>query len=851
MTKKEIKPRSTASSSFSRQLKQEETCKIRLEKELSLQSFNSLSELDKKLKNDTLPVGISLIKEETRILFLAFSDHPQAHIQVSYCVEINEDMVPKVSAKGFLLSNAEISDLLIDGRLKTLTSLQSILSFLKAKSENDCSLSLKQAGERGINFVKDFASKILTSAEDEEVTRQLVFLIEQIELLFMKRKRYSNNILITAALWEMSSPSLYRQMKNDGLLSLPSVRHLQRLTKAFNTDTGFSSTSKNYLKTRISLLSEREKIVTLMLDEIYVAQRVEYGGGKLFGMDEGAPCKTLLAFMIKSIAGKYSDIVCLFPVINLDSKKIKAAFEKVFPALIEIGFHPIVISMDNASPNRRFLRDELCQKSLKESVTLAFSPEEVFPMFDTTHCFKNLFNNFVNHKVFKCPPFSTENDGFTASFSHIKLLYDMELGKPMKMAHRLNDKVLSPSALERTNVRLADSLFHDSTINALEFYLVQHPEFSGTIQFLKIIRHWWNIINVKTPNEGKVKRDIRRNPVTNENDEKLDYLRKFADWLSLWEESTVSKDKVCLTKETAMATKHTTLTLIAVAKFLLREKNFQYVLLGQIQSDPLEKRFSWYRQMSGGNYFVSVKQVLEAEKAIKMKSLLKFSGLSFEEAAFVIGNSDLSKEELLKVAEDILTCAELDTVFTGLEKMEDENILFYISGYFARSLSKSLSCEDCSSFVKQSRKLPALAFEDIEPDDEEKRKFIQQIDRGGVSFPTEKFYGISLLIWNTYSQIIKNYEAKSLLLSFPNPRNVFVEVMKLLFNQSDQARETINQHCNRGHLYVHIFEQLCGRMFNVFAKNLKQELNSEIHQGKKRAKFHTTGGRKAKKLSSQ
>jgi hypothetical protein len=45
-------------------------------------------------------------------------------------------------------------------------------------------------------------------------------------------------------------------------------------------------------------------------------------------------------------------------------------------------------------------------------------------------------------------------------------------------------------------------------------------------------------------------------------------------------------------------------------------------LLNRFQSDDLEARFGQYRQMSGANYHISVTQVLESERKLKMISLL-------------------------------------------------------------------------------------------------------------------------------------------------------------------------------------------------------------------------------------
>ena len=40
-------------------------------------------------------------------------------------------------------------------------------------------------------------------------------------------------------------------------------------------------------------------------------------------------------------------------------------------------------------------------------------------------------------------------------------------------------------------------------------------------------------------------------------------------------------------------------------------------------SDPIKARFGWYRQFNGENFFMSVRQLLLAEKKIKSLSLLQ------------------------------------------------------------------------------------------------------------------------------------------------------------------------------------------------------------------------------------
>lgn len=89
----------------------------------------------------------------------------------------------------------------------------------------------------------------------------------------------------------------------DGVLTIPSVGHLQHLSNALTVDLNFSEATISYLKVRLSKL-KREKSVALVLDEVYSSKRVEYVGGHFLGAENDGVTKTLLCIMIKSLGGK-------------------------------------------------------------------------------------------------------------------------------------------------------------------------------------------------------------------------------------------------------------------------------------------------------------------------------------------------------------------------------------------------------------------------------------------------------------------------------------------------------------------------------------------------------------------
>ena len=100
-------------------------------------------------------------------------------------------------------------------------------------------------------------------------------------------------------------------------------------------DTGLSEETVKYLKARVAKLNERERIGSLIMDEVYVAKGCEFtrSDGRIYGMEEGEPTKTLLTVMFKSIAANYEDVIAMVPLTKIDSSKINNLFILVLEAI--------------------------------------------------------------------------------------------------------------------------------------------------------------------------------------------------------------------------------------------------------------------------------------------------------------------------------------------------------------------------------------------------------------------------------------------------------------------------------------------------------------------------------------
>lgn len=183
------------------------------------------------------------------------------------------------------------------------------------------------------------------------------------------------------------------------------------------------------------------------------------------------------------------------------------------------------------------------------------------------------------------------------------------------------------------------------------------------------------------------------------------FLREFADFLECWETSK----KLGLTHETFLVLRHTCLALSDCAAFLLDVRlGFKYVLLGSLQSDAIESRFGWLRQMSGANYYVSMKQVIESDRKIRALSLLKFSCFLLNEIDEAIHSTVITSYLADESTADSIAEA---LSYKCWPLSSDANIIYYISGAIACSTVRTRKCDDCREVLVNSDQLEPLQLD--------------------------------------------------------------------------------------------------------------------------------------------
>lgn len=251
------------------------------------------------------------------------------------------------------------------------------------------------------------------------------------------------------------------------------------------------------------------------------------------------------------------------------------------------------------------------------------------------------------------------------------------------------------------------SVFDDTTIAAIQSY---YPDRKDAAGFLKVFKYWWTISNSK---ERYNSHNKLGHAITN-GDKKIHFIRSLADWLEAWQQEKIPNcENFQLSKQTSSALIRTIRCHAALAEDLLTEDNYSYVLTARLQSDPLERRYGQYRQMSGGKFLVSLREIETSEKILKLKSLMK-ENCAWSDSL----DKNQNVEETLMFIDSKIS--DLNTESLMLEQ-DSREVAVFLSGYIAKKLMNRMkSC--CADLLIGTN---------------EDEKYLQSLSRGGLLTPSQ------------------------------------------------------------------------------------------------------------------
>lgn len=564
----------------------------------------------------------------------------------------------------------------------------------------------------------------------------LWFMCEQIQRMIKRQASYSPDFLVFTSIFYNLSPHAYRYLRESGHCLLPSYSTIRRLTLNNAMSPSMEQSDNTflfYIKQKFKSLVGADKNVVLLLDEIHLKPFFDYKCGNIVGAayNSEQAASTAFVFMVNSVFSKFKDVVHVLPASKMIGETLHNLIKKTVVGLEMIGFSVIAVITDNNAINSKamsfFAQPPALQTWYPHPVN---SERPLFFLFDCVHILKCIRNNWLNlknvGKCFRFPQFSfmdicsnvSDSDKSKASFQALRRLYDVESGNLLKFAYKLSFKALSPSNLERQKVFLVLQVFNVYVAQALlALGPVHHIQnYFNTSVFIKIISTWWSIVNVKTSMKGVRHNNEFENPLRQGDSDSKAFMKYFVAWLARWGSGCSS-----LTRETFTALSHSSQGLLEITQYCFEEFHAKYVLLGKFQTDCLEARFGSYRQLAGGVYNVTLRQVFECEKKIRLMSVLKLkmNGRDVTLTDFSYDWNDL----------DSYDCSsDIPIEFNESDFATIEDVLpvtAYLAGYCCHSISKKLQCDECREAMI------------LEGGDETslQNSYIKGITRGGLLYP--------------------------------------------------------------------------------------------------------------------
>ncbi len=261
LSKERVAPRTSTATTEQRHVKEQQKLDEQIEEFFEQDRVSDFEHFSSNLHNITLPTEVQCISAQEYVAFLRLQ-WKDGIPSISSSLQIDRSLKIQASVKGVLVSKQLhhlISDDMIITSYSTVTNILAHLKYLE-NQEDAISLTI-------VESCVGLLEMACHTCSVEKDKNRLMFLKEQLSLAStgVNARRYSSDLLAAAVLWKTSSPSLYKQLREEELLTLPSVGHLQFLTKSLNVEPGLTSSSLTYFLNRrkfiFPLLQKPGKII--------------------------------------------------------------------------------------------------------------------------------------------------------------------------------------------------------------------------------------------------------------------------------------------------------------------------------------------------------------------------------------------------------------------------------------------------------------------------------------------------------------------------------------------------------------------------------------------------------------
>ena len=208
--------------------------------------------------------------------------------------------------------------------------------------------------------------------------------------------------------------------------------------------------------------------------------------------------------MVNPSYGAPAFVARLVPVKNMTAEFLFGIVTSVLEVIHDAGGRVFCLMSDNLSVSQKTFKifHEKYDSLGISSVSHPFENskfDRLFTLFDPTHLFKNIRNNWCTEKTqsleFKDPE---TGKTFTAKWSDLTKIYKEETEGILRET-KLDYTTLHPNNFEKQKVQLVVNVFNAKTVAKLK----EKTDMVGTYTFIKLVTRMWNILNTRSSESAK------------------------------------------------------------------------------------------------------------------------------------------------------------------------------------------------------------------------------------------------------------------------------------------------------------------------------------------------------------
>lgn len=268
------------------------------------------------------------------------------------------------------------------------------------------------------------------------------------------------------------SSKAYRQMRK--YFTLPSITTIRGWLSKLEVKEGYSTTILKLLKLRASGLPINEKLVTIVMDEMSITQRLTYIANAKEDYFMGFPTKIgkeetninqraslVLTIMVKSIKSGFKQAIgYFFNASSANSNRLHDILQEAIRVVSDTGLIPKVITCDQNSTNRMLYRTLGVNE---DRPWILHNNNEIYCIYDPPHLLKSSRNNMLRHNaVF---------DGQICSFPHITDLFHEDVKHVPRTVPKLSYDHVNLAPYAEMNVGKAAQTLSESVSAGIKAYV--------------------------------------------------------------------------------------------------------------------------------------------------------------------------------------------------------------------------------------------------------------------------------------------------------------------------------------------------------------------------------------------